>query len=273
MATFALTLAMLLQIVSSSELNCVGAIHDTLATADVFIAGTREEGMNALATEGELVYLNGPGLSSLKTGEKYRVVRREGVLQDSETHDAMGYYLKSVGLVRVDRVDGNSALATVLTSCEAMVKGDLVIPATARLAVEYKGELSNRLTAFPADGLTSVIILGENDVRELATGQFCYIKAGTKDGVKAGDRFTVFRLPPPYQIQELEVLGKGPLQSYRRVDVAKVDPGLVGMLRERRIPPRPIGDLVVIEAGDVASTARVVNSMAEIHPGDIIVKR
>ena len=264
---------MLFQIVSSSEMSCIGLIRDTHIPADVFIAGTREEGANALAAEGELVYLNGPALSTLKSGEKYRVVRPEGTLRDRQTRDEMGIYFKSLATVRVERVETGSAVAVILNSCQAIAKGDLVVPATPRIPVEFKGELSNRLTGFPEQGLTSVIILGEDDVHELATGQFCFIKAGSRDGVKPGDRFTVYRLPIPFQLQDLVVNGVGRMRSYQKVNVATYDPQLIEILRERKIPPRPVGDIVVVEAGETSAAARVINSLVEIHPGDIVVRR
>jgi hypothetical protein len=273
MVTFVLTLTLLLQIASSSELYCVGALRETPIPADVFIAGTREEGVTGVASEGELVYLNGPGLSTLKPGDKYRVIRPEGLLQDWETHNELGYYIKSLAIIRVERVEQDSAVATVVVTCQGIVKGDIVVPATPKLPVEFTGEMSNRLTPFPADGLVSVIILGEDDARELAKGQFCYIKAGLRDGVKAGDRFTVFRLPPPFEARDLKLTSSVALRSYRKMEVVSYQPQVFEMLRDRKIPPRAVGDIVVVEPGDAGSAARVVNSLVEIHPGDIVVRR
>ena len=273
MATFALTLTMLLQIVTSSEMSCLGFIRDTRIPPDVFVAGTREEGVAALAVAGQLVYLNGPGLSNLKPGENYRVVRPEGTLQDRDGRGEMGTYFKSLATIRLERLDGESAVAVILSSCQPIAKGDLVVPATPRLPVEYKGERSTRLTPFPADGLSSVIILAEDDLRELATGQFCFIMAGLRDGVKPGDRFAVFRLPPPFQTSDMTVTGVGRLRGYQKMNAANYDPQIIEMLRDRKISPRPIGDIVVVEAGETSSTARIVNAMAEMHPGDIVVRR
>ncbi len=273
MATFALTLTMLLQVVSSSEMNCVGFIRNSQLAAEVFVAGTNEEGTTALAVEGHLVYLNGPGLSTLRASGIYRVVRPEGALQDRGTREEMGTYFRSLATVRIERVDAESAAAVVLSTCQPIAKGDLVVPALEPGPVEFKGELSNRLTAFPAEGLSSVIILGEADLHQMATGNFCFIKVGTRDGVKPGDRFTVYRLPPPFQNRDLLVNGDGWKQSYRKVKVASYDPRLIAMLRERNLPPRPIGDIVVVEAGETSAAARVVNSLVEIELGDVVVRR
>lgn len=200
---------MLLQVVSSSEMNCVGLLRDTRLAPDVFVAGTREEGVTALAGEGDIVYLNGPGISALKTGEKYRVVRPEGTLQDRQTRDEMGVYFRALATVRIERIDSDGAAAVVLNSCQAIAKGDLVVPPPPAGPIEFKGELSNSLTGFPAEGLTSMIILGDGDLRQMATGNFCFIRVGARDGVKPGDRFTVYRLPPPFQPRDLLINGTG----------------------------------------------------------------
>jgi hypothetical protein len=45
------------------------------------------------------------------------------------------------------------------------------------------------------------------------------------------------------------------------------------LLHERKLPPQILGDIVVVETGDKTSTGKVVNSLSEIHIGDLIVKK
>ncbi len=55
--------------------------------------------------------------------------------------------------------------------------------------------------------------------------------------------------------------------------VGHYDPQLLDSLRERKLPPRAIGDIVVVEAGEKSAAARVINSLVEIELGDIVVRR
>jgi hypothetical protein len=45
------------------------------------------------------------------------------------------------------------------------------------------------------------------------------------------------------------------------------------LLHERKLPPQILGDIVVVETGDRTSTGKIVNSLSEIHVGDLIVKK
>jgi hypothetical protein len=67
--------------------------------------------------------------------------------------------------------------------------------------------------------------------------------------------------------------GEGPLRSYNRIQGGRYDPMLLDMLRSRKLPPRPVGDVVVVNVGKTTAAARIVNSLVEINPGDLVVRR
>jgi hypothetical protein len=45
------------------------------------------------------------------------------------------------------------------------------------------------------------------------------------------------------------------------------------LLGDRTLPPKVIGDIVIVDAGEKMSTGKIVNSMIEIHLGDLVVKK
>jgi hypothetical protein len=45
------------------------------------------------------------------------------------------------------------------------------------------------------------------------------------------------------------------------------------LLHNRKLPPKVVGDIVIVEAGDSFSTARIINSISEIKLGDLVVKK
>jgi hypothetical protein len=259
-------------VATSAELQCLGFISETILPADVFVAGTQEEGKTTLAYEGTDVHLSGPGVAALKPGQTYRALRAEGRVRDRVTNAEIGIYYKELGTVRVEHVESGYATAFILMSCAGLTDGDLVLPAVSRDMVRFEGKMSDRLTTYPAQGLASSIILGKDDLRELAAGHFCFIGVGARDGVKPGDRFTVFRFEPPFNPRDLIINGQRRARSYEPLMTGQ-SPEVLNGLYDRKLPARALGDLVVVEVGNTTATTRVINSRYEIHPGDIVVRR
>jgi hypothetical protein len=273
MTNILLIAALGLQVATQVELGCLGFIHDAELPMNVYVSGTEREGTTALASAGGLVYLSGPGIPSLKPGETYYVSRTEGVIRDRLTSAKLGIYYMELGTVRIQSTEGTVARAEIVTSCRPMMKGDIVLPAASRAAVEFSGELSDRFTPFPSEGLASSIILGREDAHEMAAGQFCFIGVGARDGVRIGDRFTVYRAQPPFEARDFLVAGTGSLMSYEKLTPGRYPGTLIALLKARKLPPRPVGDIVIVDMAESTSAARIINSREEIHLGDIVVKR
>jgi hypothetical protein len=268
-----LILLFLFQIVTPPEMNCLGFISELPISAGVFIAGSGEEGITALASENDLLSLDGPGLVDLKTGESYKVIRPEGKVRDLVTKGEIGIYYKELGTIKIEASGAGFATARVSSSCGQIIKGDLVVPLTVRPVVKFAGKLSDKLTPFPSDGLSSTIILGKDDLQELAAGNICFIGSGTKQGVKAGDRFTIYRMQPQFNVRDLLVDGEGAGNTYKKLAPGQTNAEMLSILADRNLPPRVLGDLVILDAGETTAIARIVNSLAEIHLGDIVVRR
>jgi hypothetical protein len=245
-----------LKVATPGEMSCIGSIIDSPMPADVYIAGVENEGTVSLATQGQILYLNGPKVPSLKVGEISRVVRPAEMVRDSLTGKEMGVYYQDLGAIRIEAVNRDNAVARVVLSCQGFRKGDLVFPSTPKPMLSFNGELSNKLTQLPENGIVSSILLGKEDIQNISAGQFCFIGRGSRDGVKPGDRFTVFRSYPPFDSKEMS---EGTVSS--------------SMLGKRKIPPMILGDIVIVDAGDKVSAGKVINSLSEMHPGDFVVKR
>jgi hypothetical protein len=261
---------LVLQIATPSELACVGSVQDLTIPMDLFVAGVEMEGTKTLATAGQLVYINGPKVGSLKAGMVQRVVRAEGRIRDPYTAADMGVYYRDIGTIRIEAVEQESATARVLSSCNGMFKGDQLIAHSVKQAIEFNGSLSNDVVSLPQNGLAGAILLGRNDLNSLAAGDFCYIGLGGRDGVKAGDRFTIFRYYDGFNPRDMSTLGKNTNASFTGVGN---ESELNARLFNRSLPPRILGDIVVVEAGDSVSTGKIINSLTDIHPGDLVIRR
>ena len=256
-----------------SELACVGSIQGGTLPLDAYVAAVEMEGLATIAVEGQVLYLNGPKVSALKAGAIQRVVRPEGKVHDPLTGNGVGYYYRDIGTIKIAAVEQNQATARVLVSCEGMLKGDLVLPYASKPAVEFGGEPSSNTTVLPQHGLASSILLGKDDSRQLASGSICFLGLGAQDGVKAGDRFIVFRPHPAFDSKDMVAVGTNSDASYSPMSGWSYRLNLNLLLHERKLPPKILGDIVVVETGDRTSTGKIVNSLSEIHVGDLIVKK
>ncbi len=268
-----LLLLLAIKVTTPGEMACLGYSLDYIAPMDLYIAGIEQEGMKVLATQGEIIYLNGPRVSSLKAGEIGRVVRPEGKVRDPHTGTELAIYYRQLGTVQIEEVKKEFATARVLLSCYGMIKGDLVMPDAPKPAVEFSGEMSDESTLIPEQGLVSSILLGKNDARQIAAGHYCFIGVGKDNGVKPGDRFTVFRSQPRYNSDEKVIQDSPSNTSYSSVRGWMYNQGQNAVLSSRKIPPEVLGDIVVVDVGDKVSAAKVVHSISEIHLGDFVVKR
>jgi hypothetical protein len=270
---YTLILLLLFQVVTQPEMNCLGFIRELPIPAEVIIAGSSEEGITALASENDLITLNGPGLINLNPGESYKVVRPEGKVRNQVTKDEIGLYYKELGTVRIEAKGTGYATAKVSSSCCHMIKGDLVVPLTTKPGVEFPGKLSNKTTTYPTDGLSGTIILGKDDMQELAAGSVCFIGVGTQQGAKVGDRFTIYRPQQPFNVRDLSVDGEGSGYTYDKLIAGRSDVQMLDMLIERNLPIRVLGDLIILDTGENTSAAKIINSLSEIHLGDLVVRR
>jgi|WetSurMetagenome_2_1015567.scaffolds.fasta_scaffold398582_1 hypothetical protein len=261
------------KVVTPGEIACSDSIKESAISADLYIAGVEHEGEAVFAAPGRIVYINGAGASSLKVGSIQQVIRPEGKIGDPNAKAKMGFYYKDIGTIQIEDVHKDSAKARVLVSCQEMLKGDVVTAYSQKAAMQFDGDLSNKLTQIPQNGLISSIVLGKNDVRQLSTGNICFIGLGKRDGVAVGDRFTVFRPNPKFKSSDMVAAKTGASRSYSEMRDWFEQNELNEMLRQRHLPPVILGDIIVIDAGERVSTGKIINSLLEIYPGDLIVKR
>jgi hypothetical protein len=270
---FKLLLLYALNVVNPGEMACVGSVQDSMLPLDLYVAGVKMEGIATLGAQGQILHLNGPKVSALKPGVLQRVVRPEGRVRDPLSGDKLGFYYIDIGTIRIDAVEQDKATATVQMACNGVLKGDLVVPFAPKPKVEFNGSMSTDLTPLPDHGLVSSILLGREDAREMGTGNFCFLGLGSRDGVKPGDRFIVFRTQPKFNPRDMDASGTSRARSYESVANYTYRIDLSRLLQNRKLAPKILGDIVVVEAGESISTGKIVNSNAEIHIGDLIVKK
>jgi len=206
------------------------------------IASSFEE--KELLAEGDRVYLAWPKKRPVQVGATYVVFRPEGRIYHPVTEAYVGHFTRLLGAVRV--VDASPyrkhVTAEIVRSFEEIERGDRIGPSLFELERSVSDRPNTRnLVGRIAATLTS-------GVRELGQDHLVFVDRGREHGVLPGNRFQVARagdgLEPP-------------------------DEAYFGS----ELPAEIVGELLVIEVHEGASTAVVVSSRREFQVGDRVVMR
>jgi len=176
-------------------------------------------------------------------GETYLVYRTERAIHHPISKELIGYQSKILGTARAIKVDDKAVTVEIVSTIEPIERGDLLGPWTEKLlrpVTQHPNgrDLDGRILAGQVDVLT---MLGEQHV--------VFIDKGKVDGVEEGNVFRVVRSGDGY--------GQAP-------GALSWDPSL---------PKEVVGDLLVIDVRETASTALVTRSLRELTSGDRIEMR
>jgi hypothetical protein len=220
-----------LPVASETEMRCAPQLAAGIdPTASKIFA--REEPEKFLQGEGDIVYIEGGASRGMVPGQEFAVQRSEGRIMHPATAKEQAQFIRNLGWVRVIAVQAESATAEVVTSCDAMLLGDRLVPQRSypqpiveiarlgELAGITEGELGWVVTSFEPGS----VMAGE--------GHMIGIDLGSGAGLTVGDQVLFWR------------------------------PG------ENGAPRRVLGQGVVLATGDAGSTVKVLETVVEIRIGD-----
>jgi hypothetical protein len=228
------------------------APHSTTARHETFV--TRRE----IEESGELVgafeeklmlsttdqtYARFKGSVPVKKGEAYVIYRTEREIRHPVTGEIFGFQTVVVGAGRVTAVEEKAVKITITQTFEPIERGALLGPWSERFVKQVARKRNGR-------SLTGAILGAQQEILTmLGEHHVVFIDKGKNDGVEEGNVFKVVRAGDPYG---------GPLNA------APWDDSL---------PKEDVGDLLVIDVKEHASTALVVRSLVELYLGDRIEMR
>jgi hypothetical protein len=102
-------------------------------------------------------------------------------------------YTQEIGRLRVTDVKERVSVAQVVGSCEAILLGDLLLPAPQRIAPVKRQETTFDRFRDPNGKQTGRLVLARDGREVLSSNQVVFIDLGAEDNVKQGDHFTVYR--------------------------------------------------------------------------------
>lgn len=271
-----------------SNIFCAGFIQlNGISTANKIVAADNEaDGYNYKFND--FLYLNMGSNKGVSVGDVFSVVRPRGQVESRWTSKDVGFYVQEVGAVEVISVKSEVAVAKVISSCDAILLGDLVQVSERRSSPLGEKRPPLDLFANPSGRAMGRILMGRDNVEMLARDFVAYVDLGADDNVKAGDRLTIFR-----ELGKGNVLGYPLKESlsardegfhsrvYRggkfsnqasRKEGEKASGKMVTTNEAREERPAPlrkvVGEAVVINVKERAATVVIVRNAQEIHTGD-----
>jgi hypothetical protein len=181
--------------------------------------------------------------TDVKVGETYVVYKTEREIKHPDRREVIGYQSVILGSAKVVSVDDRAATLQIVQSFEPIERGALLGPWTQKFLrpVERRANKQALVGAIVGAQTEVVSQIGEHHV--------VFIDRGEKDGVQEGNSLVVLRSGDPYGID--------PHRSHW----------------DESLPIEAVGELLVIDVKEHASTALVTKSMKELLIGDRVEMR
>jgi len=210
-----------------------------------------EAGTIVAAFEAKLILATGDKIygrfrdpTQVKVGQKFSIYRTDGSITHPVTKATFGYKTVILGTAQVTAVDPGTAATLVITYVnDGVERGDLLGPP----AEQARKPIFFRPNHAAVEGY--VIGVQPSIITGAAEFNVVYIDKGRADGVEVGNTFVVVRSGDPLA---------------EPIDRPLNTPGL---------PREVIGDVVVFDSQERASSAYVRRSLAELLVGDHVEMR
>jgi hypothetical protein len=201
----------------AGELACGARAAGTPPDMSIRVAPGREKGKSLFGPH-EMLVIKAGTAQGMKIGQEYYVRR---VIPDRFVHP-VGDNVKTssvhtAGWVRIVDASADSAIAEVVKACDAIEEGDYL---EAFVKPEVPVTIKDGEPDFANPGH---VMLGDDRRQMAAQGDLMVLDRGSDHGIRAGQRFTIFRTTgggtgPVARIAEATALVVHPETSVIRID-------------------------------------------------------
>ncbi len=269
-------------VATGNDLYCAGYIRSTEATSQFKIIGGEEENRVTRFGQGEVVYLSTGGAQNIRPDMLLSITRPRGKFNSPYQRTggkALGIFVQEIGVLRVLEVQGQTATARIVVSCTEAQLGDLLVAFRERRAPET--DISKPIPRYqPTSGQKPGRIVLQREQREnIGPRDVVYVDLGAENGVKVGDKFTIFRNQPDdgnifnFNDDDVVIRQSGGYES-DKFKGGKFSNGHPSEGRQQvkntrpTIPSKIVGELIVIAVEGKSATAIVTRTTQEVHTGD-----
>ncbi len=209
-----------------SSMNRVGFVRKEQVVSEGSVLRGREL-KNNLST-GDLVYIREPNDKPMTIGKQYTIFR---TLPIREEQRFIGIQHRMIGLVEISEKESQGiVIGKIIESYRPIVSGDLLM--------SYIPRSSRVILSESPNGIRGKILMSEDNIKAFGEHHTVFIDKGKKDGIAAGQKYTV-----------CESIKMGEGDSLEKIGVYD------------------IGSVLVLHAEQEISTALLIKSVKEIHPG------
>lgn len=268
-------------VVKRADIYCTGYISEAQPRLDLQVVGGDKENQQNAFAQGDVVFLNQGRKAGVQPGAVYYILRPLGEFKHPFKKKKLGHFVRELGMLRVFEVQDHTATAEITVSCDSVELGDVLkpyeeqvgpAPREARPLARY-GEGSN--------STKGQIVMSPTYREYLAANQVVYIDLGTRQGVRPGDYFTIYRKinsregiakMPDYDVVNGHDKGYGS-KHWKGGDYASsaTRETREKVKRERpEIPRKVLGELIVLKVNRTAAVALITRTNAEVNIGDFI---
>jgi hypothetical protein len=251
------------------DVYCAGTVTMTPPTRDTYIISGVESANRILFNEGDLVFINRGSKQGVQVGAEFLVSRQvkdksaaQWFVWQTSLMRAMGQTWADIGRIRVVHVDADTSTAQIILFCEQMQRGDIVRPFVARQVPTYKPAAKLDIFA-PSNGKEMAMIVTMRDFGQVASaGRIVYVNLGTEQGSRIGQYFRIFR----YQGDR-----HGMVYAPRGQEHAISGYGTApGNWNWSNVPREILGEGIVLNVSQNASTVLITDGLREIYAGDYV---
>ncbi len=254
---------------SYTDTYCAGWMSPTDVSNNTYVVAGEQSPNTARFVKNDSVMLNGSGWQE---GQKVSIIRRAKDPNYYTLYSGQNAETKKTGLLFFDEgqatvtfVQGNTAVAHIDFTCDAVVPGDLIVPFQERQVAAFRPRPYN-FQHFVAlkKSTTGRIVLSKDFDAYIGEGKKFYINVGANHGLKVGDYIRIWR---GYEDGELDPSDDASLMSTTYEDDQFREPG-VKPKRWAELPKRSLGEAVVLYTTPTTATAMVTFAIEDIHIGD-----
>jgi hypothetical protein len=255
--------------VDDTAMYCSGTITNDKIPQDSYIISGEQSVDKVAFVVGQLVYINRGSSQGVKVGDEFLVMRpvkdelKEGWFKgQEELIRAMGQAWADLGKLKVVHVGEKVSTAEILSTCDYIQRGDIVLPFQERPAPPLK--LNSQIVDpfAPATGKTGMVVASKYFGQASSSDSIVYVNLGASQGVKVGSYLRVFRnqgrgVATIYQTKGTEYK----LYGFGSTPVEYTWEGL---------PREILGEGIVVRVSGNTATLMLTTVRREVYQGDYV---
>lgn len=251
------------------DMYCAGVVTTQTVPQDTYVISGVESEDRVVYHTSDYVFINKGANQGVKVGDQFLVSRTESELlrqpwfawQEQLTR-AMGTTYVDLGILKVTTVEAKTSIAEVEQACDYVQRGDIVQPFTPRPAPPYKTDTKFDPFAPPSGKAKAMVVTTKYFGQLAGQGKVVYVNLGSRQGVKVGDYFRMFR----YQGEHSEVAYQVPATAYSMYGFGATP----RPYSWAELPRDVVGEGIVLRVGPNAASVLITASQREIYVGDYV---